>query len=83
MAAKGRRKLTTSEQRRLDFLYSEKIEQYLDAGHGACWLQKDDIAQIVANALWHFNEQDYKLFAWCIMPNHFMISSTHGNGLRP
>src|SRR3989344_275650 len=67
------RSLTQSEQKHLEFLYSEKVEKYLDAGHGACFLRRDDIAEIVANALKHSDNQDYKLFAWCIMPNHVHI----------
>ena len=67
------RPLTQSEQKNLEFLYSEKVEKYLDAGHGACFLRRDDIAEIVANALKHSDNQDYKLFAWCIMPNHMHV----------
>ena len=65
--------LTQPEQRRLDFLYSEKVEKYLDSGYGACWLQRDAIADIVANALQYFNGERYQLSAWCIMPNHVHI----------
>lgn len=67
------RALTQSEQKHLEFLHSEKVEKYLDAGHGACLLRQDDVAGIFAQALRHFNDQDYKLFAWCIMPNHVHV----------
>lgn len=88
------RPLTQSEQKHLEFLHLEKVEKYLDAGHGACFLRRDDIAGIVANALWHFNDQAYKLFAWCIMPNTSILLCnhlrksyrrlcTHGSGSRP
>ena len=43
-AAKEGRKFTKVEQKRLDELYSEKIEQYLDTGYGACYFQQDKIA---------------------------------------
>ena len=46
------------------------IEAYLDAGHGACWLRQPEIAQLVQDALLHFDGQRYCLLAWCIMPNH-------------
>lgn len=62
-----------SEQERLDELHSEKIEKYLDAGYGACWLKRDDVAKIVADTLWVFNEERYQLLAWCIMPNHVHV----------
>ncbi len=47
-----------------------RIEDYLDAGHGECWLRRTDIARMVEGALLHFDEQRYRLLAWCIMPNH-------------
>ena len=46
------------------------IDMLLDAGHGACWLKQAQIADIVENALLHWDGQRYHLLAWCIMPNH-------------
>ena len=54
----------------LEKLHSERVESYLDAGHGRCWLQQPEIAEIVQNALKHFDGKRYHLLAWCIMPNH-------------
>ena len=42
----------------------------LDEGHGACWLKVPAIAQLVEDALLHFDGVRYRLFAWTIMPNH-------------
>ena len=47
-----------------------RIEKYLDAGHGACWLSQPDIACLIERALFHFDGKRYRLLAWCIMPNH-------------
>ena len=47
-----------------------RIEEYLDAGHGCCWLRQPDIACLVERALFHFDGLRYRLLAWCIMPNH-------------
>src|SRR5262245_32856095 len=47
-----------------------RIEEYLDAGHGECWLRRSDVAQLVEAALLHFDPERYRLLAWCIMPNH-------------
>jgi REP element-mobilizing transposase RayT len=55
--------ITDAEKRR-------RIEAYLDAGHGACWLRQPAVAQLVQDALLHFDGQRYRLLAWCIMPNH-------------
>ena len=47
-----------------------RIEAWLDAGHGECWLRRPDIAAIMENALLHFDGTRYRLIAWVIMPNH-------------
>lgn len=70
--AKGQ-KLTRLEEMRFQELKSEKIEKFLHAGYGACWLKRDEIAQIVANVLRLFDGKRYRLFAWCIMPNHVHV----------
>ncbi|MBP9890388.1 MAG: FAD-dependent monooxygenase [Planctomycetes bacterium] len=49
---------------------SERIEALLDAGHGDAWLRNPKCAEIVANALRHFDGDRYELIAWCVMPNH-------------
>ncbi|MHC4561318.1 MAG: valine--tRNA ligase [Planctomycetota bacterium] len=64
------RELTGHERRELDRLYSTRIEAYLDAGLGDCRLRDPRIAQLVQDALKHFDDQRYDLIAWCIMPNH-------------
>jgi len=48
----------------------QRIEEYLDAGHGDCWLRRPDIAALVEGALLHFDPERYRLLAWCVMPNH-------------
>lgn len=72
-ARQMKRPLSVSEEKRLDKLFSERVESYLDQGSGACWMQKDGVAAAVANALEHFNGKRYWLVAWCIMPNHVHV----------
>ena len=67
------RELVEEEKKRLQFLYSERIEFFLDAGHGDCHLKKPEIAEIVAGALKHFDGERYHLHAWCVMPNHVHV----------
>jgi putative transposase len=47
-----------------------RIEEYLDAGHGHCWLKDPRVAELVEHALMHFDGSRYRLLAWCVMPNH-------------
>ena len=72
-AAQMKRSLSTQEEQRLAHLYSEKVERYLDAGHGSCFMKDDRVAQLVSNALHHFDRQRYSLAAWCVMPNHVHV----------
>ena len=64
------RQLSASELKRLEELFSERIEAYLDSGSGACHLTKPRIADMVASALQFFDGQRYRQFAWSVMPNH-------------
>jgi len=67
------RGMTPTEQKRLKFLLSKKIDACLDAGYGECLLKKSQVAGIIKNALQHFDGIRYKLHAWCIMPNHVHV----------
>lgn len=69
-AEQMKRPLSKHEEERLEHLYSEKVEQYLDSGFGFCYMKDTRIAELVADALLHFEGQRYNLAAWCVMPNH-------------
>jgi REP element-mobilizing transposase RayT len=62
--------LTWHEEEQLLAWYCDKVEALLDAGHGACWLSKPEVADLMAGALNHFQGQRYELRAWVVMPNH-------------
>lgn len=82
-AARSAHALSEQEEKRLDERHSQPIEAYLDAGHGACWLRESAVAQLVADALRHFDGQRYQLHAWCVMPNHVhgLVEPLSGHGL--
>lgn len=61
---------TSKDARHSDSLESDKIEAFLDSGYGECWLKRNDIGKLVADALCHFDGERYKLHAWVVMPNH-------------
>jgi len=50
-----------------------KIECYLDQGAGECHLGRPKIADMVADALRHFHDQQYVLDDWVVMPNHVHV----------
>jgi REP element-mobilizing transposase RayT len=49
-------------------------EAYLDAGHGACVLRQPICANIMQDALLHFDGERYRLLAWVVMPNHVHVT---------
>jgi REP element-mobilizing transposase RayT len=67
------RALSVDERKKIQRLSTPVIEQFLDTGAGACHLRNPTIAEELANILRHFDEKRYRLFAWCIMPNHVHI----------
>ena len=71
--------LTSEEKIEYYTLFSKRVEDLLNAGHGSCILKDPPIAQIVENALLHFNsggapvaekESRYTLDEYVIIPNH-------------
>ncbi len=72
-AAQNEGELSSEDQQRLFDLYSEKIEAYLDAGRGECWLKEARIGEVVAGALRFFHGQRYDLGPWVVMPNHVHV----------
>ncbi|MCC7508769.1 MAG: transposase [Planctomycetes bacterium] len=72
-AEQAGRTLSANEQERLEALYSERVDELLNAGHGACHLKDDRCAEVVADALKHFNGERYTLYAWAVMPNHVHV----------
>jgi REP-associated tyrosine transposase len=50
--------------------FSGTVERWLDAGHGSCLLRRRECAQIVGNALRHFDGNRYAQISWVVMPNH-------------
>mgnify|MGYP001563148196 CR=1 FL=1 len=67
------RELTDHEVKRMETLHSERIESYLDSGAGSCWLRQQDIAHVVRDSLFHFDDERYEIIAWCVMPNHVHV----------
>ena len=66
----AKRPLTWHEQEELFRWYSSRVDKYLDAGHGVCYLRNPELADLVAGAIRFFAGQRYELRAWVVMPNH-------------
>lgn len=46
------------------------MEDVLDFGYGACYLQDDRVAGLAQDSLLFFDGERYNLLAWVVMPNH-------------
>jgi REP element-mobilizing transposase RayT len=77
------RDLTEAEDVRLADLH-RRFDEALDAGYGACYLARPEVAEPVYNALRYFDGERYKLVAACVMPNHVhaVFAPSHGYGLE-
>lgn len=65
--------LTERSKYRLEYLFSDKIENYLSTASGKCWLRNSSIARLITDNLKHFDGKRYHLIAWCIMPNYVHV----------
>ena len=76
------RDLTDAEKRQLADLRG-RLDEALDAGHGACQLARPEVAEMVYQALHFFDGQRYVLVAACVMPNHVhaVFAPLPGHGL--
>lgn len=52
-------RLTAMEAHRLKILFSDKVEDYLNTGHGASWMMREAVANSVHKALLHFDGARY------------------------
>ena len=76
-AEKKRIAATKSESEKTKLLqqhrwkYFERVEKLLDSNNqGPFWLRKPEIAAIVEEAMHYYDEKEYLLIAYSIMPNH-------------
>jgi REP element-mobilizing transposase RayT len=59
-----------------------RLQRYLDAGRGECVLKDPKCAEIVENALLHFDCDRYMLLAWVVMPNHVHVVAELADDIR-
>jgi REP element-mobilizing transposase RayT len=59
-----------------DAAFRRKVERYLDAGYGKCWLRETRVASLVQDSLIYLDEKSYRLISWVIMPNHVHVLFT-------
>ena len=72
-AEAAKRPLTWHEQEELFRWYASRVDKYLDAGHGTCYLRDPALADLMADAIRFFEGKRYESRAWAVMPNHVHV----------
>jgi REP element-mobilizing transposase RayT len=64
-------------------LFPDRLQEWLDAGHGSCVLARPPIRILVEQALRHFDGRRYELGEFVVMPNHVhaLVTPLPGNEL--
>jgi REP element-mobilizing transposase RayT len=70
LAASAHSNATRSDLNSLAREIIERVERWLDQGYGECWLKRNDVARMAAEAMQHFDQQEYELGCYVVMPNH-------------
>lgn len=63
-------KATSDQAEEIHRELRRKVERYLDQGMGECHLRRPEIGDMIADALRHFDGEQYLLDEWVVMPNH-------------
>ena len=58
---------------RMDAERRKRIEAWLDVGAGCCALRHPALAGLMQGTLLKWDGNRYRLFAWCVMPNHVHV----------
>jgi putative transposase len=61
----------------------QRVDDWLDAGAGGCWLRDESCAAIVTRAMHHFDNERYVLSSYCVMPNHAHVTLQPLDGHEP
>jgi REP element-mobilizing transposase RayT len=72
-AKQNHAKLLPGQKALLDAYSRTRVEEYLDRGAGSCPFLDIRIAGAMAAALRFRKGKNYRLLAWCIMPNHVHV----------
>jgi type I restriction enzyme R subunit len=65
--------LDAAISREFQLQMSDRWNEHLDAGHGACVLKRPELAKIVVNSLLHFDGDRHELLDFVVMPNHIHL----------
>ena len=59
-----------AEENAYERQFNQKIEDWLNGGYGGCILKRPECLSILVDAMCYFDQDQYMLDHWVIMPNH-------------
>ena len=62
--------LTPEHEEEYHRLFSARVDQWLDDGHGSCVMRQPELRAAIVESLTYFDQQRYELLSYVIMPNH-------------
>jgi REP element-mobilizing transposase RayT len=68
-----------AERGRVQWALFDIWDKLLDAGAGACLLARPELSQIIADSLHHFDQSQYVLTDFVVMPNHVHLLAAFPN----
>lgn len=71
--AKNTEPLSPEQRKEYYKRFPAKMQEYLDAAYGACYLKNNKIKNIVENALKYFDGERYVLDEFVVAPNHVHV----------
>ncbi|MCM2371004.1 transposase [Aporhodopirellula aestuarii] len=72
-------KLSDEDRKRFNIEFNRKREEFLDTGHGRCLLRRQELSNIVAKSLLHFDGERYRMGDFVVMPNHVHLLCAFGS----
>lgn len=73
MLKEEKRTAGNNTRKAYDIMMMRKMEYCLNNGYGNCILRREDVRNVLVEALYYYNNKEYLLHTFVVMPNHVHI----------
>lgn len=73
MLKEEKRTAGNNTRKAYDIMMMRKMEYRLNNGYGNCILRREDVRNVLVEALYYYNNKEYLLHTFVVMPNHVHI----------
>uniref|UniRef100_UPI004028934F transposase n=1 Tax=Leyella stercorea TaxID=363265 RepID=UPI004028934F len=73
MIKEEKRTAGNNTRKAYDIMMMRKMEYWLNNGYGNCILRREDVRNVLVEALYYYNNKEYLLHTFVVMPNHVHI----------